>query len=92
MKRISITSVTFRANGPAQGTPFSHCHVEATARVNSDEKPTEVLAALRTFVIAELSISTVERRDIEKQVTLDRTIERKEQELAELISMRKSRQ
>jgi hypothetical protein len=91
MKRIRITSVSFRANGPTVGKPFSHVHVEATAQVSQSDAPSEVLSALRTFVIAELSISQSERVDIEKQVTLDRSIEQKQRELNNLLAMREGR-
>jgi hypothetical protein len=88
---MKITSVSFRANGPTEGKPFSHVHVEATAQVGPSETPSSVMERLRSFVIAELSLSQTERVNIEKRVTLDRSIERKEQELAALLAMRSDR-
>lgn len=54
-QKLKITSVSFRANCITDANKkFEHIHVEATASVDSDEDPREVLDGLKEFVASEL--------------------------------------
>ena len=53
-KDVNITSVTFRSSIPGE-KQFQHLHVEATAGVDENEDPQEVLDKLKTFVGKELT-------------------------------------
>lgn len=85
---LSITTLSFRANGPAPGTPYSHVHVEATARVDPGQSPDDVMDGLRSYVLAQLVLSQQERKSITEAVTLDAKIAREEHELERLRRMR----
>lgn len=81
---MKIVTVTFRANGPAQGTPFSHVHVEATAQVEKNETPGMALIALKEWVHRQLLTAQQNRKATEEAITLEEAIQRKREELFNL--------
>lgn len=88
---MRITSITFRANGPATGTPFSHVHVEASAVLGSSDRPSESLEKLKEWVHTELLKAQQNRKAIEEAITIDEKIGKIEHELQVLRTMRDSR-
>lgn len=90
-KKVKFSSISFRANGPARGTPFSHVHIEASAEVQTGQHPDDVLQELQSFVFSRLKASQDNRKAFEDRVSLDRSIELKERELEELRRLRLER-
>ena len=87
-RKLNITAVSFRANGPAKDAPYSHVHVEATASVPTGTKPEAVLEDLREFVLEQLADSQARRNAITRRVSLDHAIEKANADLERMKKLR----
>lgn len=88
---LRLLTVTFRANGPSKNATFNHVHVEATAAVTPGDDPERTFEDVRTWVLDKLIESQEQRSNHERNVSLDRAIEKKREELERLQTLRDGR-